>query len=214
MSSLRSISSETTISENSVGATITTTEGAVLGLLAARERSGYDLAKLAEQSLAYLWTPSQSQIYKVLPRLAASGFARVRAVEQRGRPDKALYKITAEGLEALRAWLDDVEEEPAGGRVVFALKLFLCDFASPGTAVAHLSAYRRFLERRLDSYEQIGTRLTDSPPGYPEHVLRHGLTRVRATLAWIDETTAAIESKVGSASQSTAQHSKGRKRDD
>jgi uncharacterized protein YjhX (UPF0386 family) len=129
----------------------------------------------------------------------------VRAVEQRGRPDKALYTITAEGLEALRAWLDDVEEEPAGGRVVFALKLFLCDFASPGTAVAHLSAYRK---RRLDSYEQIDTRLNDSPPGYPEHVLRHGLTRVRATLAWIDETTAAIESKAGTASQTTAPHSK------
>jgi DNA-binding PadR family transcriptional regulator len=60
-----------------------------LGLLAAGERSGYDLAKMAEGSLAYLWTPSQSQIYKVLPRLAARGLARAREVEQRGRPDKA-----------------------------------------------------------------------------------------------------------------------------
>lgn len=196
-----------------MSATITNTEGAVLGLLAAGERSGYDLSKLAEQSLAYLWTPSQSQIYKVLPRLAAGGFARVREVEQRGRPDKALYKITAGGLEALRAWLDDVEEEPPGGRVVFALKLFLCDFASPGTALAHLAAYRGFLERRLDSYEQIEARLADSPPGYPKHVLRHGLTRVRATLAWIDETTAAIESKVSSPSQAATSRQR-RKRDD
>jgi hypothetical protein len=32
-------------------------------------------------------------------------------------------------------------------------------------------------------------------------VLRHGLTRARATLAWIDEAIAAIESQVSSASQ-------------
>jgi Virulence activator alpha C-term len=67
--------------------------------------------------------------------------------------------------------------------------------------LAHLSAYRAYLKRRLESYEQIEARLADSPPGYPEHVLRHGLTRVRATLAWIDETTAAIESDVSTTSR-------------
>jgi len=44
----------------------------VLGLIAFGERSGYDLARLAENSVAHLWTPSQSQIYKTLPRLVAS----------------------------------------------------------------------------------------------------------------------------------------------
>jgi PadR family transcriptional regulator AphA len=182
-------------------ANLTTTEGAVLGLLAtAGERSGYDLAKLAENGIAYLWTPSRSQIYKVLPRLVAAGFARMREVEQRGRPDKALYQLTPVGLETLRMWLEEVEEEPAGGRIVFALKLFLCDFASPTTALAHLAAYRRFLERRLESYERLEAHAA-SPRRYPEHVLQHGLARVRATLAWIDDTTAAIESDLNSATQ-------------
>jgi DNA-binding PadR family transcriptional regulator len=181
--------------------TTTTTEGAVLGLLAtAGERSGYELAKLAENGIAYLWTPSRSQIYKVLPRLVAAGFARMREVEQHGRPDKALYQLTPVGLEALRRWLEEVEEEPAGGRVVFALKLFLCEFASPTTALAHLAAYRRFLERRLESYERLEARAA-SPRRYPEHVLQHGLARVRATLAWIDDTTAAIESDLNSSTQ-------------
>jgi PadR family transcriptional regulator AphA len=188
-------------------ANITTTEGAVLGLLAtAGERSGYELAKLAENGVAYLWTPSRSQIYKVLPRLVTARFARMREVEQRGRPDKALYEVTSVGLEALRAWLEEVEEEPAGGRVVFALKLFLCDFASPATALAHLAAYRRFLERRLESYERLEARAASSRR-YPEHLLRHGLARVRATLAWIDDTTAAIESDtvVGRVTRSAGQ---------
>lgn len=190
-------------------ATISTTEGAVLGLLAsAGERSGYELAKLAESGVAYLWTPSRSQIYKVLPRLAAAGLARMREVEQSGRPDKALYEVTPEGLDALRAWLEDVEDEPVGGRVVFALKLFLCDFAAPATALEHLAAYRRFLEGRLDSYEQLEARASASPLRYPEHVLQHGLTRVRATLRWIDETTAAIESDVKRRERTTSDASR------
>jgi PadR family transcriptional regulator AphA len=181
-------------------ANITTTEGAVLGLLAmAGERSGYELAKLAEGGIAYLWTPSRSQIYKVLPRLVAAGFARMREVEQRGRPDKALYQLTPEGLAALRSGLEVVEEEPAGGRVVFAVKLFLCDFTAPATALAHLAAYRRYLERSLEAFERLEAPAAGSPRRYPEYVLKHGLTRVRATLSWIDETTAAIESDLSRA---------------
>jgi PadR family transcriptional regulator AphA len=168
------------------------TEGAVLGLVAFGERSGYDLALLAEDSVQHLWTPSRSQIYKALPRLVAAGLARRRAVEQQGRPDKALYRITREGRNVLRRWLDEVEDEPAGGRIVFALKLFFCDFASAGTAEAQLAAYRGLLERRLERYEAIrdSSRLLES--AYTRHVLAHGIARVRATLAWVDETAAAL----------------------
>src|SRR6266496_1874919 len=173
---------------------LSTTEGAVLGLIAFGERSGYELSRLAANSVEHLWTPSQSQIYKTLPRLVARRLARTRRIEQRDRPDKSLYKITPAGQKTLRRWLDDVEEEPASGRIVFVLKLFLCDFASAGTDRAQLAAYRRFLRRRLDRYEALreGPRLFSS--AYPEHALRHGIQRTQAALAWIDETVAALES--------------------
>jgi Virulence activator alpha C-term len=107
-------------------------------------------------------------------------------------PTRRSTLFTPAGLESLRTWLEDVDEEPTGGQVVFALKVFLYDFASSATALAQLAAYRRFLERRLEAYEQFEADSAGSPRGYPEHVLQNGLTRVRATLAWIDETTAAI----------------------
>jgi PadR family transcriptional regulator AphA len=172
--------------------TLSTTEGAVLGLVAFGERSGYDLAMLAEDTVQHLWTPSRSQIYKTLPALVAKGLARRRDVEQEGRPDKTLYRITPTGRDALRRWLDDIEDEPVGGRIVFPLKLFFCEFASPGTAQAQLAAYRRLLTDRLERYEGLrqGPPLLDS--AYTHHVLRHGISRVKATLAWIDETVAAL----------------------
>src|SRR6266498_3414253 len=69
---------------------LSTTEGAVLGLIAFGERSGYELSRLAANSVEHLWTPSQSQIYKTLPRLVSRGLARTRRIEQRDRPDKSL----------------------------------------------------------------------------------------------------------------------------
>jgi DNA-binding PadR family transcriptional regulator len=172
---------------------LTTTEGAVLGLVAFGEASGYDLARLAASSVAHIWTPSQSQIYKTLPRLAARGLVRTREVEQRGRPDKAVYRITHEGKVVLRRWLDEVELEPPSGRVVFPLKLFFCDFASPGTARAQLAAYRSYLALRLERYEALrgGDRLFDSD--LPGLVLQHGIVRVSATLDWVDQAAAALE---------------------
>jgi PadR family transcriptional regulator AphA len=172
---------------------LSTTDGAVLGLVAFGERSGYDLALLAEKTVQHLWTPSRSQIYKTLPSLVAGGLARKREVEQQGRPDKTLYRITPDGRKALRGWLDEVEDEPSGGRIVFPLKLFFCEFASPGTAQAQLAAYRALLAGRLERYQGLreGPRLLDSD--YAHHVLQHGISRVEATLAWIDETAAAID---------------------
>jgi PadR family transcriptional regulator AphA len=172
--------------------TLATTEGAVLGLIAFGERSGYDLALLAENSVQHLWTPSRSQIYKTLPRLVAAGLARKREVEQQGRPDKALYRLTGTGRAALRRWLDEVEEEPASGRIVFPLKLFFCEFASAGTARAQLAAYRRLLARRLERYEALHAGPPRLESVYAGYVLEHGLARVQATLAWIDETDAEL----------------------
>jgi PadR family transcriptional regulator, regulatory protein AphA len=171
---------------------LSTTEASVLGLLAFGERSGYDLAQIAEKSVAYMWTPSRSQIYKVLPRLVAAQLANAREVAQEGRPDKSLYSITPLGAQKLRAWLDEVDEEPVGGGIVFVLKLFFCDFASEETALAQLAGYRRYLERHLRSYEALDRDADDPEFVYPPYTLQHGLTRVRATLAWIDETATAI----------------------
>jgi DNA-binding PadR family transcriptional regulator len=172
--------------------TLTASEGALLGMLAQGERSGYDLSRRVEDSIGYLWSPSRSQIYRILPRLVDRGLAQSREVEQRGRPDKALYALTPAGRQALRAWLEEVEDEPAD-RTVYPLKIFFCDFASPEAALAQLAAYRRFLERLLTRYREIEARPTDTRFLYPRLVLAHGITRVTSTLAWIDDATVTIE---------------------
>lgn len=174
-----------------------TTELAILGLIAFEERSGYDLARLAEQSVGYLWTPSRSQIYKVLPRLVDQGLARARGVRQRDRPDKALYRLTPAGRRALRAWLGHVDVEPPGGPNVFALKLFFCDLVAPLTARAQLDGYRVFLERRLRRFEAMRRDLTEVDRIFPQLILRRAIVRIQATLVWVEEAIDAMEAKRG-----------------
>src|SRR5258708_22079363 len=89
---------------------LTTTEGAVLALLAIEgERSGYDLLKLAQQAIGHVWSPARSGLYAVLPRLVANGCASRRTLSQTTRPDKQLYAITGEGRASLAAWLEAVD---------------------------------------------------------------------------------------------------------
>ena len=159
----------------------------MLGLVAEGPRSGYDLAQVAARSTGYLWAPSRSQIYKVLPRLVERGLARSTAVEQHGRPDKSVYELTAAGCRTLRTWVETVEDDPAGGAPVFLLKILFGFVATPDAVRAQIAAYRRLLERNLAAFERQEAGLADDEPVYSLIALRHGIARARATLAWADE---------------------------
>ena len=167
----------------------------MLGLVAEGPRSGYDLAQVAARSTGYLWAPSRSQIYKVLPRLVERGLARSEAVEQHGRPDKAVYELTAEGRRTLRAWVETVEEDPEGGGPVFLLKILFGFVSTPEAIRPQIAAYRRLLERNLAAFERQEANLPDDEPVYSLIALRHGIARARATLAWADEAEAELGSR-------------------
>jgi len=175
---------------------LTTTEHAVLGLIALGERSGYDLARGAERSVGAMWAPSRSQIYKVLPRLVGLGCAKVRAVEQETRPDKALYSVTRRGREVLRAWVEAVEEEPSGGSSVFLMKIFFGWAGAPEAPVRQLDAYEDWLRRRFAQFEATAARLPDDEPVHSSLALEHALARISATLAWAAKARAALAALV------------------
>lgn len=166
----------------------------MLGLVAERPRSGYDLAQVAARSTGYLWAPSRSQIYKVLPRLVEQGLARSQAIEQQGRPDKAVYELTPQGHRTLREWIETVEEEPEGGGPVFLLKILFGFVASAEAVRAQIAAYRRLLERNLAAFERQEAGLAENEPVYSRIALRHGIARARATLAWADDADAELAS--------------------
>jgi DNA-binding PadR family transcriptional regulator len=169
----------------------TTSEYAVLGLLTFGEKSGYDLWRFADRSVGFIWAPTKSQIYKVLPRLEAAGLARARTVEQASRPDKQLHRITPAGRGVLRGWLATVEAnaEPH----VYLLKIFFGRRAPRAALIAQVDAYRELTARTLARYEELDERLPrDDRNALPLEVLALGLARGRPTLDWADSLLAQL----------------------
>src|ERR1700747_1730381 len=75
---------------------------AVRAALLEGEASGYQLSKRFDVSVANFWSATPQQLYRELERLEEEGLLRARLIEQRRRPNKRVFTITAEGLRELR----------------------------------------------------------------------------------------------------------------
>ena len=86
-------------------------ELALLGLIAEQQpRSGYDLVQTFRISMTHYWHAHPGQIYPTLDRMERDGWIAGREVIQRGRPNKRVYSITAQGRRVLLEWLESPYE--------------------------------------------------------------------------------------------------------
>ena len=156
----------------------------MLGLLSEGERSGYDLLKRAEGSVAYMWSPAKSHLYAVLPRLEEAGLARRRDVRQHGRPDKQLYRLTTAGRAAVRNWVDNVAAKTWDELM---LKVFFTGLGSREAVITQLQVFGEEQRRLLDEYHSIRPKTQ-----YGALTLRYGCRLMPARLAWLEEAIAEL----------------------
>ena len=164
--------------------TLTTTEAAVLGLLMGGEQSGYDLVRCARGGVGYIWEPTRSRVYAVLPRLVAARYAARRDVAQDDRPDKQLHRITEEGRRAFLEWLGELD---VADHDRFLLRVFFGRHLPPDGLIRLISAYRGEAEGDLATYRGIEERIADREDdrfGYL--TLRWGIAAAGARIEWAD----------------------------
>ncbi|GAC1685164.1 MAG: hypothetical protein PVS2B1_04920 [Candidatus Dormibacteraceae bacterium] len=118
---------------------LTTTSYAMLGLLAIRPWSTYELAKQMRRNLHYFWPRAESNLYAEPLRLVSGGWAKARSVPV-GRRPRSVYSITAKGRRALEKWLG----EPAAGPRLEAEPLVKFTFAEHSTKESVLDNLRSF----------------------------------------------------------------------
>jgi len=118
---------------------LTTTSYAMLGLLAIRPWSTYELAKQMRRNLHFFWPRAESNLYAEPKRLVSGGWAQAhsRPVGQRRR---TVYSITAQGRRALEQWL----RQPAAASRLEAEALVKFTFAENSTKEHVLENLRRF----------------------------------------------------------------------
>ena len=83
---------------------LTTTSFAILGLLAIRPWSTYELARQMQRDLRFAWPRAESNLYAEPKKLIAHGLASA-ASEPRGQRRRTVYTITPAGRRALAGWL-------------------------------------------------------------------------------------------------------------
>lgn len=166
---------------------------ALLGVLARKPSSGYDLIRYMEEPIGFFWHARRSQIYPELARLEEAGLVSHTVVEQQDRPDKKVYQITPAGLDTLRRWTT----QPARAqpdRDEFMLKIYSLWLADPREALAMLHTRADYHARRLARYEEIQremerdwppeARRLDSPKLAAYATLQRGIQYERSYADW------------------------------
>jgi DNA-binding PadR family transcriptional regulator len=83
---------------------LTSTSYAILGLLATRPWSTYELANQLRRALHFFWPRAESNLYAEPKRLVAAGLAESRE-EWNGDRKRTVYSITDRGRASLEEWL-------------------------------------------------------------------------------------------------------------
>jgi DNA-binding PadR family transcriptional regulator len=111
---------------------------ALLGLLALRSWTGYELTGQVRSTMRLVWPSSEAHVYREQRRLVTRGWATVTA-EPAGRRTRNRYAITDAGQLALREWLATPPKPPTL-EVEGFVRLWLADQGTPGDLVASLRA--------------------------------------------------------------------------
>ena len=129
---------------------LTTTSYAILGLLAIRPWSAYELAGQMRRGLSLYWPRAESGVYDEPKNLIRHGLATARA-EATGRRPRTVYAITAKGRRTLRRWL----AEPSAPPRFESEALVRTVFAEGGTKADLLATLRLMQEQTREPRDQL-----------------------------------------------------------
>ena len=147
--------------------------GALLGLIAHRPMSGYDLAKVFDNTLANAWSAKHSQIYPELAAMVEAGLLSVREAGTRRRKE---YRITARGKRELERWLVETPVEPRIARNEAVLRSFFLGFMPAADARAFLAGERRRHEEQLERFLAFAPALRERHPELRLHAANSAAT--------------------------------------
>lgn len=135
----------------------------LLGLLAVRSWTGYELTRQVRRSLRFVWSVSDGHLYREQKRLVTLGWATV-GEEPAGLRSRKRYTITPSGRAALQAWLETEPEEPHF-QIEGVLRIFFGDMAGPDALMAAAERTARSTRAMLDEmYEFAAEYLEDGGP--------------------------------------------------
>lgn len=126
----------------------------LLGLLAEKPASGYDLAQRFQEALGPVWPATHPKIYSELRKLADEGLIEV---DSQGPRRRTAYRITDTGRAAVREWLAHGPVDHTL-RMQSLLRSFLFWLMEPDELRAHLTREAEYYGGLADMYRTYAAR--------------------------------------------------------
>ena len=139
----------------------------MLGLLALRPWTTYELAKQMQRSVSWFWPRAERKLYEEPKRLAALGLATVEIVNT-GRRRSTRYASTPAGRRALRDWLRAGPGAPMQVEMEAMIRVFFADGASPADLNATLTAVGAQASEALAALGVLAARTAAGEDEFPE----------------------------------------------
>lgn len=179
---------------------------ALLGFLSYSSLTGYELKQRMDSSTNNFWNANLSQIYTSLKSLEEDGWVKSKIQAQDDKPDKRIYTLTDEGLNSLKAWLEEPITDPEQRKSTFLLKLFFSAKVDKETSLAQLRVSKNLHQREKERYKsEAQTSIKDIVATYPsmkkeaifwEATRRFGELYEEMYVHWLSETIELIENKM------------------
>jgi PadR family transcriptional regulator AphA len=159
----------------------------ILGLLAQRPMSGYDIRRFMKSLSWLIGSPSAGSLYPILRTLPAEGLATGEVIPGVDRPPKKTYTITEIGKQELQAWIDQPVVSTAPLKA-FLMRLLLAGNFSRASFRAHLEQRRAQVAAHRDALQQAVDPSWQGAESGQVLAVDYGLALATAELAWLDHT--------------------------
>jgi PadR family transcriptional regulator AphA len=172
----------------------------ILGMLAARPRSGYEIKQLVDSTARFFWAASYGQIYPELKKLEQAGLI-AGDDSSTGARQRTTFKLTAAGRRAAREWIR-TPPEVLETRDEGLLKLFFAGSIDPKRA-AEIARERASASRAKaaqlraiwDAIDEAGE--PEGPAAEPDigsmTVLRYGIEASEWAAEWFERAAEDLE---------------------
>jgi PadR family transcriptional regulator AphA len=187
---------EMSMDDHPTAKTVSTTAYCMLGLLALRDWTTYELAEQMTRGVGDLWSAARSMLFSEPKHLAANGLASVRR-ESTGRRPRSVYSITPAGRDALHYWLTAPGAPPAL-QFEGALKVLLADSSNVGACRSSVAAAKAWAEALQDVGRQVAREYLAGNGPFQDRVFQVSLTfallwnYTEAVLRWAEWTDAQL----------------------
>ena len=127
---------------------------ALLATLSSRPRTGYDLLRIFDSSVALVWHAAHTQIYPELRRMEAEGLLESVEVPRGPKAHKREYRITERGIEELRR-LASTPVQPPAEKDPYRLKAAYLEWADRDGARRQFELHIEHFEHYLVAWEEM-----------------------------------------------------------